>query len=185
MFCITTKGVVVRWATPERNLGCLKAFRPSFFSLQAVSGFACSVASLSRNQDNILSQKWHLKASTSSASLYKHKPNKQLADWAYLEQYLHVKNGLHRKSKRTQDQTQTNLNPRPRPTPRPGRDEKKTRPRCLTNKMGAYLTVQSACSVAVSYKPPMLVTRARLPACTFAAVYIVLTLDTHWMSRVS
>ena len=25
--------------------------------------------------------------------------------------------------------------------------------------------VQSACSVAVSYKPPMLVTRARLPAC--------------------
>ena len=28
---------------------------------------------------------------------------------------------------------------------------------------------QSACSVAVSYKPPMLVTRVRLPACAFAS----------------
>ena len=29
-------------------------------------------------------------------------------------------------------------------------------------------TTSSACSVAVSYKPPMLVTRARLPACALA-----------------
>ena len=51
MFCTTTKGVVVRWATPERNLGCLKTF---ISSLQTASGFAASFASLSRNQDNIL-----------------------------------------------------------------------------------------------------------------------------------
>ena len=33
--------------------------------------------------------------------------------------------------------------------------------------VSARSTTSSACSVAVSYKPPMLVTRARLPACAY------------------
>ena len=48
----------------------------------------------------------------------------------------------------------------------------------------AIRTAQSACSVAASYKPPMLVTRVRLPACAYCFCCARSLSDNVWVRHV-